>query len=302
MKKQIGIIGLGKMGGGLALNLKDNGWDVVAFNRTTKTTDEYATQGVTPSYSLKEMVSKLEKPRVVWTMLSAGAPTQDTLFQNDEQLRDLLEEGDIVIEGSNAHYIMDPENAKVLSLKGIKYLDAGVSGGPDGARNGACIMVGGEKEVFDYCEEIFKDLSIENGYKFFKGYGAGHFVKMVHNGIEYGMMQAIAEGFNLMKQSEYKLSMVDVADIYSHGSVIESRLISWAKEGFEKYGEELEGVKGEVDANGEGYWTAEAAKDKGIPAPIIQGSVDFRDQSRGNPSYTGKLLSMMRNMFGKHKI
>ncbi|MEP7103585.1 MAG: phosphogluconate dehydrogenase (NAD(+)-dependent, decarboxylating) [Candidatus Dojkabacteria bacterium] len=301
MKKQIGLIGLGKMGGGLALNFKDHDWEVVAFNRTTETTDEYAKQGITPSYSVQELVSKLEAPRIVWVMLTAGEPTQNMLF-GEQGLINYLEQGDIVIEGGNSLYKQDAENAEKLKAKGIKYIDAGVSGGPDGARNGACIMIGGEKEIFNYTEEIFKDLSLENGYKFFEGYGAGHFVKMVHNGIEYGMMQAIAEGFNLMKQSPYKLDLIEVADIYSNGSVIESRLVSWTKEGLEKYGLELESVKGEVDALGEGLWTAQAAKEMGQPAPIIQGSVDFRDQSHGNPSYTGKLLSMMRNMFGKHKV
>ena len=289
------------MGGGLALNLHDHGWDVVAFNRTTETTDEYAKQGITPSYSVQELVSALEGPRVVWVMLTAGEPTQNMLF-GETGLINYLQEGDIVIEGGNSLYKQDAENAEKLKAKGIRYIDAGVSGGPDGARNGACIMVGGEKEMFDYTEEIFKDLSIENGYKFFEGYGAGHFVKMVHNGIEYGMMQAIAEGFNLMGKSPYKLNLIEVADIYQHGSVIESRLVGWTKEGFEKYGIELKDIKGEVDANGEGLWTAQAAKEMGQPAAIIQGSVDFRDQSHGNPSYTGQILSMIRNMFGKHKV
>lgn len=301
MKKQIGLIGLGKMGGGLALNFKDHGWDVVAFNRTTATTDEYATQGITPSYSVEELVSKLDGPRVVWVMLTAGQPTQDMLF-GDKGLINYLQQGDIVIEGGNSLYKQDNENAQKFKEKGIKYVDAGVSGGPYGARNGACIMIGGEKEIFEYTEEIFKDLSLENGYKFFEGYGAGHLVKMVHNGIEYGMMQAIAEGFNLMKESPYNLNLIDVADIYSHGSVIESRLITWTKEGLEKYGIELEKVKGEVGANGEGLWTAQMGKELNQPVPIIQGSVDFRDQSQGNPSYVGKLLSMMRNMFGRHEI
>ncbi|MFS8131344.1 MAG: phosphogluconate dehydrogenase (NAD(+)-dependent, decarboxylating) [Candidatus Dojkabacteria bacterium] len=301
MKKQIGLIGLGKMGKGLVLNFKDHGWDVVAFNRTTETTDEFAKQGITPSYSIEELVRKLEAPRVVWTMLKAGDPTQDAIF-GEKGLINYLQEGDIIIEGGNSFYQKDAENAENLKTKGIKYIDAGVSGGPDGARNGACIMVGGEKEIFDYSEEIFKDLSLENGYKFFAGYGAGHFVKMVHNGIEYGMMQAIAEGFNLMKVSSYKLNLIDVLDIYQHGSVIESRLINWTKEGYEKFGEELEGVKGEVEMLGEGEWTVKTAKEMGVPVPIIEGSVKYRLDSIGNPTYIGKVLSMMRTMFGKHDV
>lgn len=302
MKKQIGIVGLGKMGSGLALNFKDHGWEVVGFNRTQSVTDGLSKKGIIPTSSLKELVSKLEKPRVVWLMLEYGAPTQDMLFQNDEQIRDLLEEGDLVIEGSNAYYINDPENAKILDLEGIKYLDVGVSGGPDGARNGACLMIGGKREDFEMVEEVFKDISVKDGYKFFEGHGAGHYIKMIHNGIEYGMMQAIGEGFNLLKESEYKLNLKDVADIYTHGSVIESRLMSWTKEGLEKFGNDLTEVSGEVGANSEGIWTVETAKRMNQPTPIIAGAVEFRDQSHKNPSYIGKILTMLRHMFGKYDV
>ncbi len=298
---QIGLIGLGKMGGGLALNLHDHGYEVFAFNRTTAKTDEYAQQGITASYSVEELVSKLAAPRVVWVMLTAGEPTQEIIF-GEKGLINYLEAGDTIIEGGNSLYKQDVENAAKLQQKAIKYIDVGVSGGPDGARNGACIMVGGELESFKQCEQIFKDLSVENGYKFFPGHGAGHFVKMVHNGIEYGMMQAIAEGFNLMKKSNYDLNLIDVADIYEHASVIESRLVGWMKSGFEKYGPDLTEVKGEVDSLGEGLWTAELAKEVGEPVPVIRAAVDFRMQSQAKPSYIGQILSMLRNMFGKHSV
>ena len=199
MQKEIGLIGLGKMGGSLALNLRDKGWKVVAFNRTSTVTEEYVKQGIDGIFDVKEFVIKLKKPRVVWLMLTAGDPTQNAIF-GENGLVKILEEGDTIIEGGNSQYKKDNENANKLNKKGINYIDVGVSGGPGGARNGACLMIGGKKKTFKYLEPLFKDLAIKDGYKFFDGYGAGHFVKMVHNGIEYGMMQAIAEGFNVSKK------------------------------------------------------------------------------------------------------
>jgi len=190
----------------------------------------------------------------------------------------------------------------LIKEKNIKYLDVGVSGGPYGARNGACLMIGGEDSIFKYLEPLFKDLSIDGGYKHFTGYGAGHFVKMVHNGIEYGMMQAIAEGFNLMRRSNYNLNLIDVADIYNNGSVIESRLIKWSLDGFKKYGIDLEEISGSIGSNGEGLWTVNAAEAMGEKVDNIKQSVDFRRESLSKPSYTGKIVQMIRNMFGGHSI
>lgn len=301
MRKQIGLIGLGKMGYGLALNLKDKGWDVIVYNRTISKVEDIQKEGVRGARSLKELVDALDGPRVIWTMLTAGEATISTLFEAGG-LKELLSEGDIVIEGGNSKFYEDESNAKQLAEKGIKYIDVGVSGGPSGARNGACLMIGGERQTFEYLEELFKDLSKAKAYKFFEGYGAGHFVKMVHNGIEYGMMQSIAEGFNLMKNSNYKLNLIEVADIYNNGSVIESRLIGWLKSGFEKYGEELDEVSGTVNALGEGLWTVETAKSRNLEVKVIEESVRFRDESKLNPSYTGKILSALRNMFGGHSV
>jgi len=300
-KKQIGIIGLGKMGHGLALNMHDHGWDVVAFNRTVSKTDEIKQNGLKGAYSLKELVDKLEKPRVVWIMLTAGAPTQDIIFAQ-EALYDLLDKGDVIIEGGNSPFKQDFKNANKLQEKDIKYIDVGVSGGPYGARNGACLMIGGETSIFNYLEPLFKDLSIKDGYKHFKGYGAGHFVKMIHNGIEYGMMQAIAEGFNLMRKSDYNLNLIDVADIYNHGSVIESRLVGWTLEGFKKYGIDLKEISGSIGSNGEGLWTVNIAEEMREKVDNIKQSVDFRSESQKIPSYTGQIVQMIRNMFGGHSI
>lgn len=301
MKKQIGIIGLGKMGHGLALNLKEKGWEVIAYNRTLSKVDEIEKEGVIGARSLKELVEKLEGPKVVWTMLTAGEATQSILFEMGG-LNDLLNAGDFIIEGGNSKYTQDKENFDKLKQKGINYLDVGVSGGPAGARNGACLMIGGEKHNFDYLEELFKDLAENNAYKFFEGYGAGHYVKMIHNGIEYGMMQSIAEGFNLLKQTEYNFNLVDVADIYNNRSVIESRLVDWLKNGFEKYGQNLDQISGSVQMLGEGEWTVEDAHLRNVDVTVIEDSVTFRKNSINNPSFTGKILSTLRNMFGGHSI
>jgi 6-phosphogluconate dehydrogenase len=301
MKKNIGLIGLGKMGSNLALNLKDHGWDVSVYNRTSSKTDEFVRQGLKGAYSIKELMEKLESPRIILLMLTAGQPTQDTIF-GDTGLINYLEKDDIIIEAGNSFFKDDIANAQRLSEKGIKYIDAGVSGGPAGARSGACIMVGGKKETFNSVEELFKDISIKDGYKFFNGHGAGHYVKMIHNGIEYGMMQSLAEGFNLMKNSEYNLDLVEVADIYNHGSVIESRLVKWLQEGYIQYGQELDGVAGTVGSNGEGLWTVNTAKEKGLDVRVLESAVKFRKESQSNPSYLGQILSMLRNMFGGHSI
>jgi 6-phosphogluconate dehydrogenase len=301
MKKEIGIIGLGKMGSALALNLKEKGWNVIAYNRTVARVDEIEKQGVTGARSIEELVNKLESPRIIWTMLTAGEATISTIF-GEEGLTTFLGAGDTIIEGGNSKFSEDQNNANELLKFYINYIDVGVSGGPYGARHGACLMIGGQRENFINNEQLFKDLSKDNSYKFFEGYGAGHYVKMVHNGIEYGMMQSIAEGFNLLKNSNYKLNLEDVADIYNNGSVIESRLINWLKEGYLKYGEDLESVSGTVSATGEGLWTVEDANMNDIKVPVIQESVNFRNQTQNNPNYTGKILSMLRNMFGGHSI
>jgi 6-phosphogluconate dehydrogenase len=189
-----------------------------------------------------------------------------------------------------------------LHHKGIEYLDAGISGGPSGARNGACIMVGGKKSAFRKQKNLFRDLACRGGYAYMGKSGAGHFVKMVHNGIEYGMMQAIAEGFTLMKAAPFDLQLTEIAELYNHKSVIESRLVGWLKKAFEQYGEDLHDISGTVAHRGEGAWTVEAAKDLKIPLPIIEGALNYRIQSQHEPNYTGKILSLMRNQFGGHEV
>jgi 6-phosphogluconate dehydrogenase len=301
MKKEIGIIGLGRMGGGLAQNLLDHKWRVVGFNRTLEVTKELEKVGLEGVYSLSELVTKLASPRVIFLMLTAGKANAEVIFGKGG-LAPLLQKGDIIIDGGNSYYREAVERAKQLEKYGIKFVDAGISGGPEGARNGACCMVGGDNKTFEYIKPLFEDVSIPEGYMHFEGVGAGHFVKMVHNGIEYGMMQSIAEGFEIMKKSPFKLNLVDVAEIYQHGSVVTSRLVGWLQDALKKYGQDLKDVSGSVGFTGEGEWTAKSAKEFGVPAKIIEESFKFRVASQKKPSFTGKLLSGMRNQFGHHSI
>lgn len=257
---------------------------------------EIEKRGAKGTDSYETLVSSLPKPRTIWLMVSHQAVDEVI-----GKLLPLIDKGDTIIDGGNSPYKESIRRAKELDSKGIDFLDAGVSGGPGGARNGACIMVGGKKEVFKSYETLLRDITVENGYRYMGHSGAGHFVKMVHNGIEYGMMQAIAEGFAVMKASPFNLNLTDVADIYNHKSVVESRLVGWLKSGFEKYGEDLEQISGSVAHTGEGLWTVEAAREFGVPVPIIEGSLNFRNESQKNPSYTGQVLSALRNQFGRHE-
>lgn len=295
---KIGYIGLGKMGKNMVLRLLEHKHQVIAWNRTAEVVDEVAAAGATKAISIGNVVEQLQAPRTVWVMLTAGEATE-TMVQ---KLSELLESGDTIVDGANSFYKDSKRRAAMLQTKGIHFIDAGVSGGPGGARNGACLMVGGEKNNFDAHEQLFKDIAAPDSYQFFEGAGAGHFAKMVHNGIEYGMMQAIAEGFAVLRQSEYQVNLVDAASIYNKGSVIESRLIGWLKAGLEKEGEELDLISGSVSHSGEGQWTVETAKEMGIDIPIIEGSLQYRINSQQKPSYIGKLVSLLRNQFGGHDV
>ena len=286
---QLGYIGLGKMGHNMVSRLIEKKHDVFAFD---KNDDSFKNTN-----SLKELCEKLKSPRVIWLMVPYQAV--------DGVLGELmlhLSRGDTIIDGGNSPYKESMRRAKELSSSGIKFLDIGVSGGPGGALAGACLMIGGELEDFNKLEPLFKDLSADGGYGYMGKHGAGHFVKMVHNGIEYGMMQAIAEGFTVMKNSEFNLNLENIADLYNHRSVIESRLVNWLKEGFNEFGQDMDKVSGSVASSGEGQWTVDAAKELGVPVRVIEDALRFRLDSKNSPSYTGKLLSVMRNRFGGHKV
>jgi 6-phosphogluconate dehydrogenase len=304
MNKEIGIIGLGKMGKGIAAQLAQKGWMVHAYNRTVEKAQELAGnyESITAYESVESMVAGISSsPKLIWVMVPAGSAVDETLF-GEHGVATYLQEGDVVIDAGNSQFKNDGGRASKLAEKNIRFVDAGVSGGPAGARNGACIMVGGSKALFDEYEELYKDLTVEGGYAHFEGIGAGHFVKMVHNGIEYGMMQAIGEGFNVMKQSDYQLDLTKVARVYNRASVVESRLIGWLENAYKEWGVELDPISGSISHSGEGKWTVEAAEEMGQEVPVIKESYEFRVQSASNPSYTGQVVSALRGQFGGHKV
>ncbi len=303
MKKQIGYIGLGKMGKNMVFRMLDKGWRVVAYGRSEEKITDVKEKGATGVLSMQEMVSQLSVPRFVWLMV----PHKEVDGVLAELLP-LLAEGDLVVDGGNSPYRESVRRAKELADKKIKFLDIGVSGGPGGTLNGACMMVGGEKELYDQLLSVgfFADTCVEGGYEHMGPAGAGHFVKMVHNGIEYGMMQSIAEGFDLMRHTKefgsHLLDMEKITEVYSHGSVITSRLVSWMHDGYKKYGQDLNEISGRASALGEGQWTVEAGGRENIKMPAIQASLDVRAESQKNPSYQGKVISTMRGEFGHHPV
>ncbi len=302
--RQIGVLGLGKMGAGIARNLLDHGWEVMGWNRTTSVARAMETEGIVAADSLEDLVGALQPPRTVWLMVPAGAAVDAVLFGTDGRpgLADLLDAGDTVIDGGNSRFTEDAPRAARLRERTIGFLDCGTSGGPSGARHGACLMVGGDREDFERAEAVFADIAVQGGYRFFEGVGSGHFVKMVHNGIEYGMMQAIAEGFALMRDSGRDLDLEAIADVYQHASVIESRLVGWLRDAFARYGDDLGPISGSVGHTGEGAWTVDTARDAGVPVPVIEASLRFRIDSEDDPSYTGKVLQALRNEFGEHGL
>ena len=295
---QLGYIGLGKMGKNMVLLLREKNYDVIAYNRTPKSDQELPKKRVKTVGSTKELVRNLKPPRLLWLMVSHQGV--------DAVLKELvprLKPGDTIIDGGNSPFKESIRRAKNLANKKINFLDVGVSGGPKGARDGACMMIGGKKPVFKKYEKLFKDLTVKGGYGYMGQAGAGHFVKMVHNGIEYGMMQAIAEGFDIMRHNKiFDLDLVQVADVYNHGSVITSRLIGWLKNGLEKYGIEMKKISGSASHTGEGAWTVQYAKKIKIPVRIIEGSFKVRQESQKKPSYQGKIISTLRNQFGQHEV
>ncbi len=286
MKKEIGFIGLGKMGKLMTFRLRQKGWRVVGFDAHKKG----------DAASIQDLMSRLSLPRLVWLMVPAGKPVDEVL----NECTPLLQKGDVIIDGGNSFYEDSRRRSKKLSRLGVAFLDAGVSGGREGARNGACLMVGGDKRIFKRTEPLFCDLAAKDSYRYMGNSGAGHFVKMAHNGIEYGMMQAIAEGFALLKKGPYALSLQAIAHLYNHGSIVESRLMKWLEQGYATFGEDLKEVGGSVGRTGEGEWTVKTARKFHVETPVIKDSVLFRVRSEKNPSYAGKILSVMRNQFGGH--
>ena len=288
------------MGFGFSLHLLEKNYEVVGFNRSPQPSQDLAKQGGIPAKSLEKLSTKLKSPRTIIPSVPHAA-VEEVLF-GEKGLINYLSEGDIVIDAANAYYKNSIRHHERLKEKGVSYLDMGVSGGPSGARSGASIMVGGNEVVYKKVEQIFKDLAVPEGYSYVGPAGAGHFTKMVHNGIEYGMMQAIAEGFTVLKNAPFKLDLKTVARIYNHGAVTQSRLMGWLTQAFEAYGQDLKDVSGSVAQTGEGAWTTETAKELKVPDPVIESSVKFRSNSAKKPSFTGQILTALRNQFGGHPI
>ena len=296
---QIGIIGLGRMGMNMARRLLKGGHEVVAYNRTIEKVEELSKEGAVKSTSLKDFVEKLNKPRIVWLMLPAG----EVVDSHIEKLKGLLSRGDIIIDGGNSYYLDDLRRAEDLKPSGIRYMDAGISGGIWGLEVGYCSMIGGDKKDFDYIEPILKTLAPEDGYLYCGPVGAGHFVKMVHNGIEYAMMEAYGEGFELLEASPYgkHLDYSKVAHLWNQGSVIRSWLLELLELAFSK-DPKLESIEGYVEDSGEGRWTVLEAVKYGVPATAIAHALFKRFQSRNNNLFSDRVLAALRKEFGGHPV
>ncbi len=294
---ELAIVGLGKMGYNLALNLHRNKFDVIAYDISEETRKRLAGEGIKVGNSLADMLSQLKEKKVIWLMVPSGKIVDDTI----ESLKPLLTAGDIVIDGGNSHYKDSVRRYNDLAQKGIDFLDCGTSGGVNGALDGVCTMVGGKKDVFAYCEPIFKSIAVPGGYLYTGEAGSGHFTKMVHNGIEYGMMQAIAEGFELMEVSEYSFDHAAVASLWNNGSVIRSWLMELTHNAFSK-DEKLLGIKGVMHSSGEGKWMLETALDKGVATPVVALSLLVRYRSQQQDTFSGKVVAALRNEFGGHAV
>lgn len=294
---EIGLIGLGKMGLNLAKNMRDNGIDVIAFDVFEQARQNAAKAGIPTAESLDQLISKLNQVRVIWIMVPAGKPTNDTIVQ----LRNQLSTEDIVIDGGNSFYQNSLTHAEMLKEKGIHFFDVGTSGGMEGARNDGNFMIGGEKEIFKSIEPLFKAIAAKNGYLYTGKAGSGHYLKMVHNGIEYGMMQAIGEGFEVLAKSEFDYDNEAVAKVWNNGSVIRSWLMELAQSAFSD-DPKLDEIKGVMHSSGEGAWTVEEAIKLHVPTPVISSSLMMRYRSEEEDTVTGKVVAALRNGFGGHAV
>ena len=294
---QIGFIGLGKMGAFMVERLLKDGHEVVVYNRSHEKIKEIEKKGAKGAYSLEELTEKLNEPKLIWMMIPSG----DTVTRMIESLVPLLSKGDILIDGGNSYYKDSVRRSGELKTLGIDYLDVGTSGGIWGLQVGYCVMIGGEKKIFEHCEPIFKSLAPPEGYEYIGSSGAGHYVKMVHNGIEYGMMQAFAEGFELMHASDYNIDLEGVASLWGKGSVVRSWLLELLTDAL-KDDKDLKEIKDYVEDSGEGRWTVLDGIEKSIPLPVITESLFMRFRSRQEESYGAKILAALRNEFGGHNI
>jgi 6-phosphogluconate dehydrogenase len=294
---QIGLIGLGRMGMNMGRRWIKGGHEVVAFNRTYAKTEELAKDGAKPAKTMKDMVTALKTPRIVWLMLPAGAATEEHL----KEVMDLLSPGDLVVDGANNYFKDDLKHAEWLKKKDIRFVDAGVSGGIWGLKLGYCTMVGGDAASVQRLKPLLDTLAPKDGWLHCGDVGGGHFVKMVHNGIEYGMMQAYAEGFEILQAGPYKPDSQKVAHLWNQGSVVRSWLLELAEEAFSK-DPKLSNVAGYVEDSGEGRWTLQQAIDSGVAAPVLSASIFQRFVSRQEDPFSFRLLAALRNEFGGHAV
>ena len=294
---ELAIVGLGRMGGNMVKRLLRDGHRVVAYNRSPEPVREAEAAGAIGAYSLEEVVERLSSPRVVWLMVPAGEPTEQMV----ERFAALLGSGDILIDGGNSYWKDSVRRAGWLRERGIQFLDVGTSGGIWGLELGYCLMIGGEEAAFRIVEPAFRTLAPENGYRHVGPSGAGHFAKMVHNGIEYGLMQAYAEGFEILQASPYKYDLSGLANLWNHGSVIRSWLLELAERAFRR-DPRLESIRGYVEDSGEGRWTVLTAIEEDVPAPVITLSLQMRFRSRQADSFAAKVAAALRREFGGHAV
>ncbi len=294
---ELGFVGLGKMGMNMVIRLRRDQHRVVVYDRSNDLIHQAEGHGCVGSTSLADLVSKLSAPRAVWIMVPSGAPTEETV----QAVAALLKPGDTIIDGGNTRFHDDVRRAAVLKPQGIHYVDAGTSGGIWGLKVGYCLMVGGEEAAVQRLAPLFKTLAPDNGWAHVGAVGAGHYVKMVHNGIEYSMMQGYAEGFELMSKSEYKLDLGRVADLWMHGSVVRSWLLELAV-GALKQDPKLDQLKGYVQDSGEGRWMIADAIEKDVPVPTLTTALFTRFRSRQEQSFAEKMLAALRNAFGGHAV
>lgn len=294
---QLGLIGLGRMGSGMTRRLMQGGHQLVVYDRSPETVAAVAGDGAVGASSLPDLAQKLKPPRAVWLMIPAGPPVDDTI----KGLSGMLSPGDVIIDGGNSNYKDSMRRAEALRAQQIEFLDTGVSGGIWGLKEGFNLMAGGSQAVFKRVEPIFKTLAPPDGYAYVGPSGAGHYSKMVHNGIEYSMLQSYAEGFEILKAAPFGFDLAQLARLWNHGSVIRSWLLELAQAAFER-DPQLSGIRGYVDDSGEGRWTLQEAIDHAVPAPALAMSLFMRFRSRQEDSFSDKVIAALRNEFGGHPV
>lgn len=299
---KIGYVGLGRMGKNMVLRLLEQGVEVVAWNRSPEPREEVKAAGAVTPGTVAELVQSLETPRTIWLMLPAGAVTDEFI----DQILPLLDQGDLLIDGGNSFYKDTLRRWEKIQPTGVHFMDIGTSGGPGGSRTGACLMIGGEQMDFERIKALAQKIAASDAYGYFGPIGSGHFAKMIHNGIEYGMMEAISEGAALLKSSQFNLDLVEVFRVYNNRSVVESRLVGWALEALRE-DPKLSAYSSEIGHTGEGEWTVKVAQELEVDARVIKDSFEIRVQSpqveENSPNgYRNKLTSAMRGKFGQHAV